>query len=339
MCSNELIFKRHHQSWEGGQVMEENLNCISRQAFAGLLIFVALATLIPALAIPLAFAVVAVTALGVPSLRISVAISKSGRLIARLLHPATLVVLLIVLLLLAIVLPAASAPVAPQRTEGTGIARLRVYPYGDTGDPSMDPDYIATDPDPWVTDSWIITVSGDTATFGINVTNRHSYQAYDVRLRVAVNNLSLLTSMSLTITRGDFPNPQTLLPANFAVGIPSLTNGANWPKHGVYPTPYSNYSIGGIGPLGSSNDTVVISITVQGQFTAGLKVHFDADGWTILDNNRSPIANADPNDTNIRNPNSSDTTVQIPSVSSVVLPAALAGLAYLFVVRLKRKTS
>lgn len=307
------------------------------RALAGLIGFVASATLLPTITILVAFAVLAVTALGPSTMPSTTGLRRVRRILARTATLTALVTIVMLAVLLALVGPAIAGPIDVSPSAGAGIARLRVYPYGDTGDPALDPDYVGASPDPWLEDSWVLLVSGNVATFSLNVTNRHSYQAYAVKLRISVNDISLLTSISLTITQGDAPNPQTLLPADFAVGTPTLWNGANWPGHGIFPTSYANYTLGGIGPLSSANDTVVISIAVNGDFVNGLKLHFDADGWTILDNNRSPIANADPNDTNVRNPNSADTTVQIPSVTSVVLPAALAGLVYVLVVRKPRR--
>jgi len=310
----------------------------AHRTLALLIGFVAAATFVPAIAIPVGFAVLASSSIGLAPRDLVTTGGRLGHVARKVVKPAVLAALATLLMLMAVVSVAAySLDVAP--AAGNGIARLRVYPYGDTGDPAVDPNYVGPDPDPWIEDSWILNVTGNLATFGLNVTNRHSYQAYDVRLRIAVNNLSLLNSVSLTITQGDAPNPQVLLPGAFPYGTPTLTNGASWPSHGIYSTWYANYSLRGIGPLNSANDTVIISITIDGRFTDGLMVHFDADGWTILENQgRSPIISDDPNDTNIRNPNSADTTVRIPSVTSIVLPAAFAGLLYAFVIRRRKKS-
>jgi len=311
----------------------------SRRTLALMGGFVAAATVAPAVVIPLGFVVVASSAVGISPGRIARSRGWTRQPHWKIMRRAMLALLATLLVTMAVVVPAmASSPrIAPDA--GAGIARLRVYPYGFSGDPAVDPIYVGADPDPWIEDSWILNVTGDLATFGLNVTNRHSFQAYDIRLRIAVNDVSLLNSVSLTITQGDAPNPQVLPPASFPFGTPTLANGAAWPSHGIYATWYANYSLGGLGPLGSANDTVVISVTVDGGFTDGLLVHFDADGWTVLENQgRSPIMSDDPNDTNIRNPNSADTTVRIPSVSSVALSAALAGLVVMLGIRRKKKS-
>ncbi len=125
----------------------------------------------------------------------------------------------------------------------------------------------------------------------------------------------------------------TLGSSDFVVGIPSLTNGKQWPRHGVYPTPYANFSVGGAGPLGSLNDTIVVAVEVDGLFTEGLKVHFDADGWTILENQgKSPIL-SEQNDTNVRNPNSADTTVQIPTFLDAAVPILITMVVILLINR------
>src|SRR3989304_1915005 len=112
---------------------------------------------------------------------------------------AMLALLATLLVTMAVVVPArASSPrIAPDA--GAGIARLRVYPYGFAGDPEVDPIYVGADPDPWIEDSWILNVTGDLATFGLNVTNRHSFQAYALRFRIAGEDVSPLTSPPLTL--------------------------------------------------------------------------------------------------------------------------------------------
>ena len=317
-----------------------------RRVVAGVIGFVAVATVMPAVAVPIGSAVLAASAFGLPRVNVARFARSARRTAARITHPAALAAGGVILLLLALAIPAASYWAGPDAAadSGVGIARLRVYPEGETGDPNLDDSYVGPDPDPWIEDSWVILVDDDTAAFGINITNRHGYQSFDVFMRIAVNDLALFDDMTLTIAEnGDASHQgdsESFTDADFAIGTPTLKNGASWPSHGVYPTAFTSFEVGGIGAFGSANDTIVIDVEVNGAFTDGLKVHFDADGWTILPNQgQSPILSDDPNDSNIRNPNSADTTVQIPSVTSIVLPAAAVALLYAIVGRRRRKAT
>lgn len=304
-----------------------------------------LAAVAPSVVIPAVSLFVALSALRKPGTARIRETNRPRRVLQRFTLPTlpTITALLVTVMLLVLLgSPAAARGVSP--SAGVGIALLRVFPEGESGDPALDPAYVSASSDPWLVDSWVITVSADTASFGIVTWNRHDQTASDVFLRVAVNDVSLLTQIDLTISQGDATHEgdlATLVAADFAVGTPTLDNGASWPPHGIFPTSFASFDIGSIGPYGSvvagAEDRVITSVAVTGSFSQGLKVHFDADGWSILDNQRSPIANADPNDTNIRNPNSADTTVQIPSVTSVVVSASVAVLVYLYAGRRRKK--
>ncbi len=226
---------------------------------------------------------------------------------------------------------------------GVGIAKLRVCPVGTACNPEVDDTYVGDDPDPWITDSWVITVTGDFASFGLRIVNRHSSQAYDLNLRVAINDASLLNSISLEIIQGDnVGDSEVFGPRDFGIGTPTLSNGKLFPGHGVYPTAFASFGIGGAGPLGDPTNTVIIGIAVDGAFTEGLKVHFDADGWTLLpdDDDDGPdsddiqvILNDEGGETNVRNPNSADTTVEIPTFLDIAFPVVGATIVILLINR------
>jgi len=300
-----------------------------------LLAFVAGAALFPGIVVPLGVFLAMTSALGVGRSWLPRALSILRSSLRRRTYPTLAILALLLLLLLVATLPAFAFS-AVVHGSGAGIAQLRAYPFGSSGDPSADSSYVTESPDPWLVDSWLITVASNTATFGLNVSNYWSIQAYSVRLRVAVNDVALLTSISLTVVDGDVPGMgATLVLADFVNGIPVLSDGTPWPSHGVYPTWWSSFPFGGIGPLDSANDTVVLSITASGDFVGGLKIHFDADGWTYLPG-PAPILTEDTKDSNVRNPNSMDTTVQIPTVTSVAVPAASLGLLYTLIRRRRR---
>lgn len=303
--------------------------------------FVIGAAIVPAIVVPAGAIAITASAFGFRRLGMR-RVARAARRAARVSRPTIAFALVAAVLGLTLVLPVAAGFIAQEPSEGVGIARLRVYPEGETGDPDVDDSYfLGEDPDPWVTDSWIITVSGNVASFGINVTNRHSYIAYDVSLRVPVNDISLLTSITLTVTEGETPGAtDTFVPADFTFGTPTLSNGASWPSHGIYDAHFVSFFIGDIGIFMTPTDTTVVAVVVEGQFTEGLKVHFDADGWTMLDATRSSvIVSEDTHDTNIRNPNSADTTVQIPSVTSIVVPAGAMVVLYAIVIRRRKKSA
>lgn len=310
------------------------------RAVFGLVAFVALAALVPAIVVPVGVLFVTAKAFGlrIPSTKSMKLLPRSSRSAPT----ALLAVAISFLLLIMVALSAVAAPNEPSSRVAVGIAKLRVFPEGNSGDPATDPDYFEGEaPDPWDTDSWIVTVSGDSASFDLHVWNRHSYIAYDVFLRVPVNDLALLTSITLTVTAGESPGTtDTFIPGEFSFGTPTLSNGASWPPHGVYPADLVSFPIGDIGIFGTAMDTTTIAVDIAGAFTQGLKVHFDADGWTMLDAvTRGVILTEDPGDTNIRNPSSADTTVEIPTFSSIVVPVALATVLFILIGRRPRKPS
>lgn len=303
------------------------------------LLFVILATFLPAVAIPVGFVTLAGAAIGIgkQSRKVSSHTSSSRPDRRGHLHALVLVVVLLTLI------PFFASAVADDN--GTGIARLRIFPESESGDPAVDPSYVGDDEDPWLHESWVIVVAGDTASFGMKIRNYHSEPASGVVLRIALNDALLLSSLSLTTVQGDTPNPVTLVTSDFGVGTPMLANGMSWPPHGIYPTDFADYSVGGIGAFDDPDDTVIISVSVVGAFTEGLQVHFDADGMTVVgegadgstDSEGEIITNSEQKDTNIRNPNSKDLTVTIPSVTSIVLPAVALVTLYLLTSRRFRK--
>lgn len=295
--------------------------------------FVIGATLIPFIAIPIAFGVFAVYALGMPRIVGMGSLLTRNRPLRRLAEGSPVVLLLAALLVLVAGGALAAPAAAPAPQDGVGLAQLWITPYGNTGA------YVGSNANPWLAESWVINVTTNTPTVKINVTSNWAFQAFDVKLRININDISLLNSVTVKCLLCDAAHQgtsQTFHPADFSFGTPTLANGASYPPHGIYPTNFTSFMIGGIGPQGANN-TTVLSVAIDGGFTLGMMVNFDADGWTYQNSQQAIIGTF--SGTNIRNPYSHDTTVQIPDVTSVVVPAGLAGIAYLALVRRKRKSS
>ena len=97
--------------------------------------------------------------------------------------------------------------------------------------------------------------------------------AYDVSLVVAVNDLTLLGSVTLI-----WPDTEeTVIDAeDLQYGTPTIPCGKNVPGHGIYPTDFTTRSVRNIDSIDEiePGDTVEIEVVIAGD--DGLKVHFDA---------------------------------------------------------------
>ena len=149
---------------------------------------------------------------------------------------------LVVLIIFAAV---TAAPVAAEAS-----AKLWLYP--DSDDPAAG-GHVVTDP-----------------AFTLNIENRGSGNgdntAYGAILLVAVNDLALLTDVSLALSTGT----TTLDPTAFGDGLPTFDcDGKTVPPHGVYPTSFAEIGLGDI----AEGETIAAGVVING--SEGLEVHFD----------------------------------------------------------------
>jgi hypothetical protein len=138
--------------------------------------------------------------------------------------------------------------------------------------------YIGLDPDPWITESWVLMLSGTTWIFDVNVTQKHnSYSSYDTHLIVALTSDGYSKLSSLTIS-GGADGVVEIYAADFTYGTPTYYM-YSVPPHGVFPTWFNDsYLVGDLAP----NTSVILSITASfSPDTIGVKMHFDAVGTRV----------------------------------------------------------
>ncbi|MFQ5999397.1 MAG: hypothetical protein ACE5J6_01330 [Candidatus Bathyarchaeia archaeon] len=149
--------------------------------------------------------------------------------------------------------------------------------------------------DPWLSQCWLLNVTGVSATFTVRINNTSgSVTSYDTHLIIALNNASYSYLLNLTVDT-------TTIPKNtFQYGTPKPYNLWNWPSGDVYPTWFNDtYVVGTIGPKNYTD--VTVSVTFLN--ATGVRMHFDAYGSKV-----SPPPPTVPGEI-IRNPLSGDSTV------------------------------
>lgn len=160
--------------------------------------------------------------------------------------------------------------------------------------------YLNENPDPWISESYVTTLSN----FTLKIENHAPHtNSYTTKLIIAVD--SMPVGFSVKVDGNEV--------TGFTQGTP---NYQGFGSHGVYPTYYTEYEIGGINA--GDNKTVNINIT-----PSSLKVHFDAVGF---DSDGDLI---------LKNPFSHDAT-HVPEFPTIAIPA-LISLGIIFLIFRKRR--
>jgi len=130
--------------------------------------------------------------------------------------------------------------------------------------------YIGPDPDNWLSQCWLLNITGLSGTFTVRINNTHaSYVSYNTHLIIALNNGAYNYLSSLTV------DSTTISPSSFTYGKPQPYGFTLTWENDVYPTWFSDtYVVGDINP--KSYKDVTVSVTLSN--TTGVRMHFDAYG-------------------------------------------------------------
>jgi len=130
--------------------------------------------------------------------------------------------------------------------------------------------YIGPDPDNWLSQCWLLNITGLSGTFTVRINNTHaSYVSYNTHLIIALNNASHNYLSSLTVDSTTIPK------TSFTYGKPQPYGFTLTWENDVYPTWFSDtYVVGDINP--KSHKDVTVSVTLSN--TTGVRMHFDAYG-------------------------------------------------------------
>jgi hypothetical protein len=133
--------------------------------------------------------------------------------------------------------------------------------------------YVGPDPDHWLSQCWLLNITGLSGTFTLRVDNIHStIISYDTHLIIALNNASYEYLDSLTVDTVVIPK------TSFTYGTPTPYGFTLTWEEDVYPTWFSDIynGFGTIGP--SSYKEAQVSVTFTN--ATGVRMHFDAYGST-----------------------------------------------------------
>ena len=153
----------------------------------------------------------------------------------------------------------------PQAIAQENMDTLCVYlPEGTTAGPN---------PDPWLSEGWVLNLTGDSWTFHVQVIQMHdTYISYKTHLVVALNDAAYNNLIALTV------NGTTLPKASFRNGTPTPFNKWTWPND-VYPTWFNDTYINLETIYPEEHVDLMVSATFSD--TANVRIHFDAYGKTI----------------------------------------------------------
>jgi hypothetical protein len=130
--------------------------------------------------------------------------------------------------------------------------------------------YVGPDPDNWLSQCWLLNITGLSGTFTVRVNNTHaSYVSYNTHLIIALNDAAHTYLSSLTV------DSTTISPSSFTYGKPQPYGFTLTWENDVYPTWFSDtYVVGDINP--KSYKDVTVSVTFSN--TTGVRMHFDTYG-------------------------------------------------------------
>jgi len=134
--------------------------------------------------------------------------------------------------------------------------------------------YYGYDVDPWLSQSYILNLTGAVQTFVVRINNTSSSsRSYDTRLVIALNGAGYNNLLSLVVNGTSVPK------SAFKWGTPKPYNLWTWPSGDVYPT-WFNDTLVNVGLIGKrSYVDLVVSVTFSD--ANGVRMHFDAYGKTV----------------------------------------------------------
>ena len=129
------------------------------------------------------------------------------------------------------------------------------------------------DPDPWLSECWLLNITGASGTFTLNITNvSGAITSYDTHLIVALNKEAYNNLISLHVNDTNVPKTA------FMCGTPTPYNIWTWPSGNVYPT-WFNDTIINVGTiLPKEPVSVILDVSVTFSNVSGVRMHFDAYG-------------------------------------------------------------
>lgn len=130
---------------------------------------------------------------------------------------------------------------------------------------------VGFDPDPWLSECWLLNLTGASQTFTVRVNNTSAAKrSYDTRLIIALNDEGYNNLENLIVNGTSIPK------SAFQHGTPKPYNLWTWPSGDVYPT-WFNDTIVNIGTIKRRGfKDVVVSVTFSN--ATDVRMHFDAYG-------------------------------------------------------------
>ena len=134
--------------------------------------------------------------------------------------------------------------------------------------------YVGNNTDPWLSECWLLNVSGTSLTFTVRINNTSvDVASYDTHLIIALNEEAYSLLVNFTV------NDVTIPKHAFKNGTPTPYNLWSWPAGDVYPTWFNDtlVNLGVIQPL----SYVDVSVSVSFSNATNVRIHFDAYGSKV----------------------------------------------------------
>ncbi|RLG89660.1 MAG: hypothetical protein DRO36_07430 [Candidatus Hecatellales archaeon] len=134
--------------------------------------------------------------------------------------------------------------------------------------------YVGFNNDPWLSECWLLNVSGCSQTFSLMINNTsQAKRSYDTHLIIALNDAGYQNLESLIINGTEVPK------SAFRFGSPKPYGIWDWPDGDVYPT-WFNDTIINVGTVPRKGFvTLIVSVTFSD--ANGVRMHFDAYGSKV----------------------------------------------------------
>jgi len=134
--------------------------------------------------------------------------------------------------------------------------------------------YVGFSNDPWLSECWLLNVSGCSQTFSLMINNTsRGKRSYDTHLIIALNDAGYQNLESLIINGTEVPK------SAFRFGRPKPYGIWDWPSGDVYPT-WFNDTIINVGTVPRKGFvTLIVSVTFSD--ANGVRMHFDAYGSKV----------------------------------------------------------
>ncbi|MEM3627876.1 MAG: PKD domain-containing protein [Candidatus Bathyarchaeia archaeon] len=134
--------------------------------------------------------------------------------------------------------------------------------------------YHGVDVDPWLNESYVLSLTGAVQTFVVRINNTSaSLRSYDTRLVIALNDAGYNNLLSLVVNGTSVPK------SAFKCGTPKPYNKWTWPSGDVYPTWFNDTCVN-VGTIGKKS-YVDLVVSVNFSDPSGARMHFDAYGKTV----------------------------------------------------------